>query len=211
MEFTQEEIRQQYDKDASWYDLHVSIIERLTGMKKLRRELLQKATGHVLEIAVGTGRTFSEYPEDCAITAIDLSTKMLEVAQKHAVELQIQPRLLPMDAHHLSFSNHSFNTVVMSLSLCTISDPFAALREMARVCQPDGKALFLQHGRSSVPWIARFQDRHADAWYRRHKGCLWNQDILRLVGEAGFEILSARRAFFGIIHAIEAKPSSSTP
>ncbi|MBI1813268.1 class I SAM-dependent methyltransferase [Candidatus Peregrinibacteria bacterium] len=209
MEFTQEEIRQKYDEEASWYDFRVSMLERLTGIARLRKELLRKATGKVLEIAVGTGRNFPYYPRDCAITAIDPSAQMLELARKRAETLHLHPHLQVMDAQALTFPNHSFDTVVSSLSLCTIPEPVRAVREVARVCHPDGKALLLEHGRSSIQWLARFQDRFSDAWYRRHMGCRWNREPLEFVRQAGFEILSARRSFFGIIHAIEAKPSSN--
>jgi ubiquinone/menaquinone biosynthesis C-methylase UbiE len=208
MEFTQEEIRQRYDKAAPWYDLQISILEGLIGVARLRRELLRKATGQVLEIAVGTGRNFSFYPKDCTITAIDPSSQMLEFARKRAKKLNMHTHLQVMDAQALAFPDHSFDTIVSSLSLCTIPDPVHALREVARVCRPDGKALFLEHGRSSVQWLARFQDRFSDAWYRKHMGCRWNREPLQFMQEAGLEMLSHRRLFFGILHVIEARPDS---
>ncbi|HLD71893.1 hypothetical protein A3A67_04005 [Candidatus Peribacteria bacterium RIFCSPLOWO2_01_FULL_51_18] len=205
MEFTQDEIRQGYDKAAPWYDLKISIVEGLMGIARLRRKLLRKATGKVLEIAVGTGRNFPYYPRGCAITAIDPSQQMLELAHRRAETLKMHPQLQTMDAQALAFPDHSFDTVVSSLSLCTIPDPVCALREVARVCCPDGKALLLEHGRSNTQWLARFQDRFS-AWYRQHCGCRWNHEPLQFVEDAGLEVLSHRRSFFGILHIIEARP-----
>lgn len=206
MEFTQEEIRLGYDKAAPWYDLRISIVERLTGIAKLRRGLLREATGEVLEIAVGTGRNFPYYPPQCTITAVDTSPQMLELARKRAEQLHLYPHLLVMNAETLSFSDHSFDTVVSSLSICAIPNPVQALREMARVCRPHGKVLLLEHGRSSIQWVARLQDRFSDAWYRQHCGCRCNRGLLQLVEKAGFKVLSDRRSFFGILHVIEARP-----
>ncbi len=138
MEFTQEQIRQEYDEAAPWYDVKISIVEGLTGIATMRRELLRKATGKVLEIAVGTGRNFPYYQKDCAITAIDPSPQMLERARRRAEKLHMHVHLQTMDAQDLVFSDHSFDTVVSSLSLCTIPDPVRALREVARVCRCDG-------------------------------------------------------------------------
>ena len=206
MEFTQAQIRQQYDQAAPWYDRQLSRVEGLMGIARLRRNLLRKATGNVLEIAVGTGRNFSCYPAACTITGVDPSTEMLEHARKRAEKLHMHPRLLAMNAEELSFTDQSFDTVVSSLSLCTIPHPLAALREMVRVCRPDGKALFLEHGRSTAAWLAYLQDRYSDVWYRNFIGCRWNREPLALVEEAGFDVLSARRSLFGILHAIEARP-----
>lgn len=211
MEFTQDEIRQQYDEEAFSYDFKIAIIERLTGIASLRRALLQKATGNVLEIAIGTGRTLPHYPQDCAVTGIDISPQMLRVARARAQKLHVDAELLEMDAQHLTFPDRMFDTVVMSLSLCTIPDPVKSLQEMKRVCKPDGKALLIQHGRSNVRWLARLQDRYADAWYKHHLGCRWNYRHEELVARAGWEIRSARKAFFGVVYAIEAIPSHAAP
>lgn len=207
MEFTQEEIRQEYERAAPWYDLRVSLIEGLTGITRLRRDLLRRASGNILEIAVGTGRNFPYYPRNCTIAAIDPSPKMLEFARRRAQKLNMHHHLQVMDAQTLAFPDHSFDTVVSSLSLCTIPDPVRALREVTRVCRPNGKVLHLEHGRSNVQWIARLQDRFSDAWYRRHMGCRWNREPLHFIEEAGFKVLSHHRSLFGILHVIEACPS----
>jgi len=205
MEFTQEEIRQEYDRAAPWYDFHISMVEGLTGIARMRRTLLRKANGKILEIAVGTGRNFPYYPRNCTITAIDPSPQMLELAYKRAEKLHLHPELRVMDAQALDFPDRSFDTVVSSLGLCTIPEPVRALREVTRVCRPEGKALFLEHGRSSVQWIARLQDRFSDAWYRKHMGCRWNREPVQFIEKAGWKVLSHRRSFFGILHIIEAR------
>ena len=79
MEFSQDEIRQQYDKEAPWYDFHVSTVERLTGITRLRRELLRKATGNVLEIAVGTGRTCKRPSTQATRRSLNISGAELHV------------------------------------------------------------------------------------------------------------------------------------
>lgn len=49
--FTSEEIREKYEKFARWYDLTEGLLEIL-GVAALRRRLLSKASGRVLEVAV---------------------------------------------------------------------------------------------------------------------------------------------------------------
>ncbi|MGH7807654.1 MAG: class I SAM-dependent methyltransferase [Thermodesulfobacteriota bacterium] len=200
-----EEIRRKYNKFARWYDLAQGIPE-LLGLRKLRRELLQRAAGEILEIAVGTGKNLRFYPKDRQIIAVDLSPKMLDIARKRANELEIDISFLVMDAENLAFPDRSFDTVVDSLSLCTFPEPVIALKEMARVCRSEGRILLLEHGRSGREWLGRFQDRRADT-HAKQLGCRWNREPLDLVRQAGLNVISARRTFLGIFHMIEASPS----
>jgi ubiquinone/menaquinone biosynthesis C-methylase UbiE len=113
-----------------------------------------------------------------------------------------------MDAESLAFPDHTFDTVVSSLTVCTFADPVAALREMARVCRADGRILLLEHGRSDREWLGRWQDRRADR-HAKALGCRWNREALELIRQAGLAVIAARRVFFGIFHVVEAKPLSS--
>lgn len=111
-----------------------------------------------------------------------------------------------MDAAALEFDENSFDTVISSFSTCTFPEPVAALREMGRVCRPDGEIRLLEHGRSDNDHIGRFQDWRADAHYE-NVGCLWNQEPVDLVRTADLQIDSAETAVFGIITRITASPA----
>jgi ubiquinone/menaquinone biosynthesis C-methylase UbiE len=202
--FTSQEISQKYDQFARWYDW-VEGIPDLLGISRLRRRLLRRASGKVLEVAAGTGKNLKFYHSDCRIIALDLSLEMLNIARKRATKLALNISFVLGDSEALPFPDKSFDTVVSSLSACTFPNPVAALREMARVCRSDGKILLLEHGRSDREWLARFQDRHADQ-FAKPLGCHWNREPLNLVRQAGLGINEARRTFFGILHQIEAVP-----
>ena len=77
---------------------------------------------------------------------------------------------------------------------------------MKRVCQPNGLILLLEHGHSSLPWLANFQDRNEYQHYRDHAGCRWNQDPLDLVKSAGLKVLRSKRNILGMFHSVEAAP-----
>lgn len=200
--FSKEALQQRYDKAARWYDRAESMLDWL-GVGRLRRELLAKASGDVLEVAVGTGKNLPHYPRGCTITAADLSPNMLAVARERAERLDLDVDFRIMDAEALDFPDDSFDTVVSTLSTCTFPDPVKALREMARACRPGGKVLLLEHGRSSHPRLARFQDRRAEV-FANPLGCHWNREPLELVRRAGFADITAHRTFFGVIHTVEA-------
>jgi ubiquinone/menaquinone biosynthesis C-methylase UbiE len=204
VELTPREISRKYDQFAHWYDW-VEGIPDLLGVRRLRRRLLRRATGKVLEVAVGTGKNLYYYPGNCHISAVDVSREMLSVARKRAAKLSLDVCFLPADAEALPFSDKSFDTVVSSLTTCTFPNPVAALQEMARVCKPKGRILLLEHGRSDREWLCRLQDRRADR-HARQLGCHWNREPLKLVRQAGLKIGEARRVFLGIFHEISAEP-----
>ena len=200
------EISAKYDRFARCYDW-VEGVPELLGVRRLRRRLLARASGRVLEVAVGTGKNLTYYPRNCRIIALDLSDGMLKVARTRSADLSMHVSFLIGDAAALPFPEHSFDTVVSSLSTCTFPDPEAALKEMTRVCRPQGKVLLLEHGRSNREWLGRWQDRHADQFAKR-LCCHWNREPLRLIRDAGLKIIQGRRNFFGIFHRIEAEPGA---
>ncbi|MDI6791095.1 MAG: methyltransferase domain-containing protein [Thermodesulfobacteriota bacterium] len=199
---TKAQIRQTYDRIAHWYDL-IEAIPEFLGVKILRRELLQRASGKVLEVAAGTGKNLRYYPKTCQITAADMSSAMLEIARSRADGLGLDITFLIMDAEALGLHDQSFDTVVSSLTLCTFPDPVAAILEMARVCRSNGRILLVEHGRSDRERLGRWQDRRAERHAAR-VGCHWNREPLKIVLKAGLKVIDARRAFFGIFHLIEA-------
>ncbi len=201
-----EEIRQKYEETAPSYDWKIAVLEKISGADRLRRDLLKKATGDVLDVACGTGRNFPWYSRDCRITGVDLSPAMLDQARIKAVDLGLDAHLLGMDVEHLTFPSHSFDTVVSSLAVCTYPHPVEAIKEMARVCKSDGRLLLLEHGRSDRPMLGHLQDFFAER-FAKHSGCHMNREPLELAQAAGIEITSHRRSCSGILHVIEAKPS----
>ena len=201
---TKEQIRQTYDRIAHWYDL-IEAVPEFLGVRRLRYEILQRASGRVLDVAAGTGKNLRYYPETCQITAADMSSAMMEIARRRADGLGLDITFLMMDAEAIGLQDKSFDTVVSSLTLCTFPAPVAALQEMARVCRTNGRILLVEHGRSDCERLGRWQDRRAD----RHEakvGCHWNREPLEIVLRVDLKVIDARLTFFGIFHLIEAMP-----
>jgi methyltransferase OMS1 len=154
----------------------------------------------------GTGRNFSYYPQNVVeIVAVDAVPAMLFQAQHKLQHSKLKVQLQQMDAHHLSFPNQSFDTVVDTFGLCSYEDPIAVLHELRRVCKPDGRIVLIEHGQGSYDWINSILDngaqRHAHSW-----GCVWNKDMLALVAKAGLKVVETSRWHFGTTYIIQAKP-----
>lgn len=200
-----EEIRQRYDEIAPNYDRLMLLERYLFGVVRLRRRLLDGVSGHVLDVACGSGANFPFFHAADHITAVDLSPGMLDVARRKAESLGLSPDLRVMDAQQLDFPDGSFDVVVSTLSTCTFPDPVAVLREIGRVVKPDGRILLLEHGRSSWRLFSWLQDRTAHRHFEG-SGCRWNQEPLDLVQTAGLTVIDHKRSFFGVFHTIKAQP-----
>ena len=130
---------------------------------------------------------------------------MAALAQETAQKLNLPIDVRQGDATKLPFSDDTFDTVTTALSTCTFPDTPAVLRELGRVCKPDGQVLLLEHGRSSNNWLSNFQDWRAEKHYQS-VGCRWTQEPQELVTAAGLEIIEASRHRLGVFHAIKARP-----
>ncbi len=197
------DVRETYREQAATIDRMSWLNRLLTG--RYREELFGDASGRVLDVACGIGTNARYLPEGSEYVGIDVSPEMLAKAVRRLDDHPRETTLHEMDAQELAFPDDSFETVISSLSTCTFPDPVEALSEMGRVCVPDGRVLLLEHGRSSVGPIARFQDWRADAHFEKH-GCRWNQHPLVTVSQSPLTVVESSTAFLGIITAIEARP-----
>lgn len=171
-----------------------------------RRRLLESASGRVLELAVGAGANFPYYPAGVTeITAVDFSEEMLKRSREAALRLGIQVEFLCSDNEHLNLPQHSFDTVVSTLSLCAYEDPLKVLGQMKHWCKPEGSILLLEHGISSSTPLSWLQ-RTCDPLLHRMYGCHYNRDIPGLVREAGLSIRKQETYWMGMCHLIWASP-----
>ena len=78
-----QDVSDRYEKIASRYDRDVGSTEFWMGISLLRRWMAKMATGHVLEVGVGTGRNSRYYDTSkCqSITMLDQSKEMIEIAK----------------------------------------------------------------------------------------------------------------------------------
>ena len=93
-------------------------------------------------------------------------------------------------AEAIPVPDHSVDTVVSTLVLCTVDDPAAAMAEIRRVLRPGGRLLFLEHVRSADPALARSQDRWDPVWKRIGHGCRCNRATLATVEASGLRVES---------------------
>lgn len=145
-----------YDKIASVYDLAFGPILQ-PGRRRAMRVMAPTPGTKVLEIGVGTGLNLSLYPKHCDVTGIDFSALMLIRADERVAREGLQARLFQMDAADLRFPDASFDVVYAPYVISVVPDPVRVLREMARVCRPDGRIIILNHFRSAGVLFSRVE------------------------------------------------------
>lgn len=197
-----------YNDVAATWDQRQGVVERGLMGEEMRRELVRNLRGRVLEIGTGTGPTLRLLAGNSSVTAftgLDLSPGMLAEAKRHTAALPFPVDLQVGNAEALPFADASFDTVTTSLTLCTVPDPALALREMARVCTPDGRMVLLEHVRARNPLLLGMQ-RLLAPLQRRMLGCHLDRPTDRLVREIGFEVEHERSRFFGIFRLMVVRP-----
>ncbi len=165
-------------------------------MDDLRPETLARAQGDVLEIGFGTGLNLRHYTAGVqSVTGLDpmLTDGFASVDERIAqAPFPVKRTALRADGE-LPFAAGRFDCIVTTWTLCSIPEPLKALAEMRRVLKPDGRYLFVEHGRSERASTARWQDRLNPIWRRIADGCNMNRRMDELVEQGGFELLSLQR------------------
>lgn len=183
--------------DATWGRVFALGYDRLTaqseraGMREHRRAALASASGRTLEIGAGTGLNHDLYPE--AVTELVLTEPFAPMADRLRAKLADRGspvEVLEAAGERLPFPDSSFDTVALTLVLCTAPDPPAVLREIERVLRPGGRFLFLEHVRSTEPGLARWQDRLHGPWYLFGHGCHCNRDTRAAIEASPLELES---------------------
>lgn len=149
------------------------------GMRAMRRELVTRASGRTLEVGAGTGLNLEHYGPDVEeLWLVEPAPAMREVL---AGARSGAARVVAATGEDLPVADGSIDTVVGTFVLCSVEDPAAVLREVARVLRPGGRYLGLEHVRSSDARVARAQGLVGPAWRFAARGCRCDQDAVALV------------------------------
>ena len=163
-------------------------------MMQQRAQALRDARGDVLEIGFGTGLNLASYPMTVTnLTALDPADMLPQRVAQRMAAARMPVTLARGTAESLPFDAGRFDCVVSTWTLCSIPDAAAALREVRRVLKPSGRFLFLEHGRSRDPAVARWQDRLDWIHGLFSGGCHTNREIDRLIEHAGLVIEQLER------------------
>ena len=134
-----------YKRVSGFYDYTFGQIFR-PGQKKLVSMMECTSTDKVLEIGIGTGTSYKYYPMETEVTGIDISPDMLEKARKNIRKHNLQNKnVIMMNGEQLKFEDNSFDKVVGMYVVSVTQNPNLLIKEMKRVCKPNGDIYLVNH------------------------------------------------------------------
>ena len=162
---------------------------------ELRARACAPLRGKVLELGFGTGLNLRWYPPQVSgVAAVEPSDVGWRLSERRRARSEVQVERRGLDGQHLDEPDESYDAVLSTFTLCTISDPGLALAEVRRVLRPGGVFCFLEHGLSPESGVARWQRRLDPVQRRVAGGCHLSRDVPAVVEAAGLEVtgLTAR-------------------
>ncbi|MBZ9992753.1 class I SAM-dependent methyltransferase [Mesorhizobium sp. BH1-1-4] len=164
----------------------------------MRRRLIPRAGGVVVEVGFGSGLNLPYYDAGRVkrLVGVDPDGTMLGLAEPKSRSLPFNVDCIRASGENLPLADSVADTVVVTYAFCTIPDPEAALTEIRRVLKPTGRLIFIEHGQAEGPRCRRWQERLNRIWGRLAGGCHLNRDPLHLIDAAGFHVVEAERERF---------------
>jgi ubiquinone/menaquinone biosynthesis C-methylase UbiE len=155
----------------------------------LRSRVCEGLRGGVVEIGFGSGLNIEYYPDAVThVLAVEPSDVAWQLAGKRIASGPVPVERAGLDGQRLALPDDSIDSALSTWTLCTIPDPLAALREVARVLKPGGELHFVEHGLAPDAEVVRWQRRLNPLQRRMCGGCHLTRRIDQLVANAGFVI-----------------------
>jgi ubiquinone/menaquinone biosynthesis C-methylase UbiE len=194
-----------YQRWGARYDRMSALLDRMV-VNRMRAELVGRATGDVLEVAIGTGANLRHYPPGVRIIGVDFATRALVRATARARGHGLDCLPVLADAHRLAVGTASVDTVICTLAGCTFTRPDVVFAELRRVLRPGGQALFLEHVRPAG-WVGRAAVRAIKPVTRAALGCNPDRDTVHTIEAAGFTTEILDKGGRGLVVSLRATPT----
>ncbi|MBF0624863.1 MAG: class I SAM-dependent methyltransferase [Magnetococcales bacterium] len=152
-----------------------------------RARLVPLAQGRVLEIGLGSGFNLPHYARQVErLFALEPSARLQRFAADRVRAAPFPVTFVGLTAESLPLDDRSMDTVLSTWTLCTVPDVNRALAEIGRVLKPEGRFLFIEHGRSPDRRVRFIQETLSPLWQRIGGGCTLDRPMDELIAGAGF-------------------------
>lgn len=158
---------------------------------RYRARIVPRASGTVLEVGVGSGLNVPFYGQGVErLLALDPSPELLRKAKMRARArgARLAVDFLKSGAEDIPLPDHAVDAVVMTWTLCSVSNPEPVLGEIRRVLKPEGSLWFAEHGLAPERRVAAIQRGLSPLWRRFAGGCHLERKIDDLIVAAGFRL-----------------------
>lgn len=195
------ETQRKWDKVAPKFDVMAG-----GGAEKrwepAKRELFRHMDGNILFLALGTGLDIPVFPTGHHITAIDISPKMIEMAQPRIAAYDGTIEAHVMDVHDLQFDDNSFDQIYTSCTFCSVPNPIAGLTSLKRVLKPSGNLYMFEHTGSAYYPFKIMMD--VMTLLTRKLGPDMNRTTVANVQAAGFTVTEVNNIYMDVVKTIKA-------
>ena len=173
---------------AACYDRFNAYAER-SWLGAARRRIAGLARGTLLEIGAGTGANLPYYQGIDEVIACEPDPAYRRRLARRVPEARVAVRMVDAAAESLPVPDGSVDTVVSTLTMCSVDDPATVAAELARILRPDGQILLFEHIRTDRGRLPRLlQTLAIPVWYCFAGGCRLNRPTLDTLRVAGFEV-----------------------
>ena len=183
---------------AKYYDKYMASFE--AKIKKDRERMLKNLTGTVLDVGAGTGINFEHFNNEVKVFGIEPSRPMLDLALEKVNGKNIKLVNLEINDERLNYiiEEHSVDTIVSTLVLCTIKNPDLALDNFKKWLKPDGKLIIIEHIHSDNKRKAFFETMLNPFWKVIAEGCNMTRHTDELIKAKGFKPLEEHYFTIGL-------------
>jgi len=159
-------------------------------IEKVRRRIIPRARGVVLEIGVGSGANFAHYDRTrvSKLYALEPNPGMLRLAERQRARTALEIEFLGLPGERIPLEAGSVDTVVSTFTLCTISAIEEAIRSLARVLRSDGTLIFFELGLAPDPHVQRWQARLEPVYRKLFQGLSLTREVPSLLEQGGLQI-----------------------
>ncbi|EDO40824.1 predicted protein, partial [Nematostella vectensis] len=190
------------------FAIHMNIFSRIhtRAIAPKKEELFmslknvqENIKGDILEIGCGTGANFPFFPEGSSVIALDPNPNMGDYFLRNADEfpnVTIKKVITGVAEDMSELADNSVAAVVCTLTLCSVSDIEATLREVKRVLKQGGCFYYLEHvADAEGNWTRWFQQALDNVWKYLSDGCSCARDSYKAIDEAGFSYVFHERFY----------------
>jgi ubiquinone/menaquinone biosynthesis C-methylase UbiE len=177
---------------TTFYEWFAHLGQQRRLIDPLREQTAGQAFGVVLEVGAGTGLNFPFYDPGRVerVEAIEPDSAMLVHAHQRAQQATVPIVLTQAPVEALPFADATFDSVVVTLVLCSVHHPAQGMQEIKRVLKPQGALFLFEHVRSNKTVIARVQDVLVPITTHLFGNCHWNRNVEQVVEQTGFRVIS---------------------
>ena len=179
----------------SFYEKKIlpKVLDLLCGSSPInyqRRKVVPQVSGNVLEIGIGSGLNLPHYKASniSNITALDPAEELTDIAKRRISELDLNIDVLNCGAEEIPLESKSFDSILVTYTLCSIENLDDSMKEIRRVIKDDGTLFFCEHGIAPDLKTKKWQNRINPLWGKLFGGCNINRNIPNILLESGFKI-----------------------